>query len=248
MTRFKIDRRTVIKGAGTIAIALPWLEIMGNGRRARAQTSSVPLKRFVTVYQPGGAVRQGAIGDKYTPTGTETSFTMSPVLMPLQPYQSRLMIVDGLNLTCGDQFEVLRRAASGRRGGLAHRGHPDGVGQLHCRELALHRPGAGRPVVGRKAVRQPAARRALGDGQVPREDLTHERDELFHHRAPSAAARSAGHVPEAVRQSHRGHRRDGRHRRGRVAPEIHFGPRRQEISGGGKPSSAPTIARASTSI
>jgi len=105
MTRFKIDRRTVIKGAGTIAIALPWLEIMGNGRRARAQTSSVPLKRFVTVYQPGGAVRQGAIGDKYTPTGTETSFTMSPVLMPLQPYQSRLMIVDGLNLTCGDQMK-----------------------------------------------------------------------------------------------------------------------------------------------
>ena len=29
MTRFKLDRRTVIKGAGTIAIALPWLEVMG---------------------------------------------------------------------------------------------------------------------------------------------------------------------------------------------------------------------------
>ncbi len=26
---FKLDRRTVIKGAGTIAIALPWLEIDG---------------------------------------------------------------------------------------------------------------------------------------------------------------------------------------------------------------------------
>ena len=44
---FKLDRRTVIKGAGTIAIALPWLEIMGRGRRASAQTASVPLKRFV---------------------------------------------------------------------------------------------------------------------------------------------------------------------------------------------------------
>ena len=40
MTRFKLDRRTVIKGAGSIAIALPWLETMGNGRRARAQTTS----------------------------------------------------------------------------------------------------------------------------------------------------------------------------------------------------------------
>ena len=100
---FKLDRRTVIKGAGTIAIALPWLEIMGRGRRASAQTASVPLKRFVTVYQPGGTVRAGAIGDKYTPTGSETSFTMSPILMPLDPVKSRLLVVDGLNLTCGDQ-------------------------------------------------------------------------------------------------------------------------------------------------
>jgi len=103
MTRFKLSRRTVIRGAGTIAIALPWLEVMGHGRRARAQTATVPLKRLVTVYQPGGAVRSGANGDKYTPTGSETSFTLSPILAPLQPMQSRLIVVDGLNLTCGDQ-------------------------------------------------------------------------------------------------------------------------------------------------
>src|SRR6188474_431 len=103
MTRLKLDRRTVIKGAGSIAIALPWLEIMGHGRRASAQTASVPLKRFVTVYQPGGTVRTGANGDKYTPTGSETAFTMSPILMPLDPVKSRLLIIDGLNLTCGDQ-------------------------------------------------------------------------------------------------------------------------------------------------
>ena len=103
MTRFKLDRRTVIKGAGTIAIALPWLEVMGRGRRAHAQTASIPLKRFVTVYQPGGTVRGGANGDRYTPTGSETSFTLSPILSPLEPMKSRLLIVDGLNLKCGDQ-------------------------------------------------------------------------------------------------------------------------------------------------
>jgi hypothetical protein len=81
----------------------PWLEAMGYGRKARAQTSTVPLKRLVTVYQPGGAVRSGANGDKYTPTGSETSFTLSPILAPLQPMQSRIIVVDGLNLTCGDQ-------------------------------------------------------------------------------------------------------------------------------------------------
>ena len=40
MSRFKLDRRTVIKGAGSIAIALPWLEVMGRGRRASAQTAA----------------------------------------------------------------------------------------------------------------------------------------------------------------------------------------------------------------
>ncbi|HEY8926844.1 MAG TPA: DUF1552 domain-containing protein [Polyangia bacterium] len=103
MTRFKLNRRTVIKGAGSIAIALPWLEVMGQGRKARAQTATVPLKRLVTIYQPGGAVRSGANGDKYTPTGSETSFTLSPILAPLQPMQSRIIVADGLNLKCGDQ-------------------------------------------------------------------------------------------------------------------------------------------------
>ena len=77
---------------------------MGHGRRANAQTTApVPLKRFVTIYQPGGTVRTGSIGDKYTPTGSETSFTMSPILTPLEPVKSRLIVVDGLNLTCADQ-------------------------------------------------------------------------------------------------------------------------------------------------
>ena len=118
MTRFKLSRRTVIKGAGTIAIALPWLEVMGNGRRARAQTTPVPLKRLVTVYQPGGAVRSGANGDKYTPTGSETSFTLSPILAPLQPMQSRIIVADGLNLTCGDQAKYTVEQHQGGSVGL----------------------------------------------------------------------------------------------------------------------------------
>ena len=107
MTRFKIDRRTVIKGMGSIAIALPWLEMMSESRRAYAQAAPAPLKRFVSVYQPGGTVRGGADGDKYTPTGSETSFTLSPILAPLAPVKDRLLIVDGLDLTCGDQSKFM---------------------------------------------------------------------------------------------------------------------------------------------
>lgn len=102
-TQLKLSRRTVLRGAGTIAIALPWLEVMGTGSSARAQSAGVPLKRFITVYQPGGTVRTGALGDQYTPKGSETAFTLSPILMPFEPVQSRLVVVDGLDLRCGDQ-------------------------------------------------------------------------------------------------------------------------------------------------
>ena len=36
MGRFQLSRRAVLRGAGSIAIALPWLEIMGDARDARA--------------------------------------------------------------------------------------------------------------------------------------------------------------------------------------------------------------------
>ena len=35
-TKLRLTRRSVIKGAGGIAIALPWLEAMTRGRSARA--------------------------------------------------------------------------------------------------------------------------------------------------------------------------------------------------------------------
>ena len=92
MTKFRLKRRTVLKGAGSIAIALPWLEIMGRGRRANAQAATT-AKRLITVYQPGGTVRA-----KYTPTGTETAPVLSPILAPLEPMKSKLIIVDGLDM------------------------------------------------------------------------------------------------------------------------------------------------------
>ena len=99
MAKFQLSRRAVIRGAGTIAIGLPWLEIMGEGRRAYGQTTTKkPFKRFVAVYQPGGTVR-----DNYTPSGTETSFTLSKILKPLEPVKDKILIIDGLNLACGDQ-------------------------------------------------------------------------------------------------------------------------------------------------
>src|SRR4051812_2162247 len=95
----KLHRRALIRGAGSVALALPWLEAMGPERRARAATTPA---RFLAVFQPGGTVRP-----RYTPTGTETEFTLGPILAPLAPLQDQLIVVDGLDLksAVGEQHQ-----------------------------------------------------------------------------------------------------------------------------------------------
>ena len=109
MGNFRLNRRAVIKGAGSIAVALPWLEIMGRNRRAEAAVT--PAQRFLAVFQPGGTVRKpgGTMVDQYTPTGTETAPVLSPILAPLKPMidLKKLLIIDGLNMTSavGEQHQ-----------------------------------------------------------------------------------------------------------------------------------------------
>jgi hypothetical protein len=120
--RWRLPRRAVLRGAGSIAIALPWLEVMTSTRRARAATAAA---RFVGVFQPGGTVR-----NRYTPTGTETAFTLGPILQPLAPVQSRLLVLDGLDMKCavGDQHQAgiiaLLTGTSQADGGSGYAGGP----------------------------------------------------------------------------------------------------------------------------
>jgi hypothetical protein len=84
-----LSRRALIRGAGSVAIALPWLEAMD----VKAAPVTGPARRYVGVFQPGGTVRA-----RYTPTGSEKSFVLSPILEPFQPMQNRLLVIDGLDL------------------------------------------------------------------------------------------------------------------------------------------------------
>jgi hypothetical protein len=99
MSKFQLSRRAVIRGAGTIAIGLPWLEVMSDSGPARAATQRNMPKRFLAVYHPGGTVLE-----KWRPTGTEAAFTLSPILAPFESVKSRLVLLDGLPLTWGDLF------------------------------------------------------------------------------------------------------------------------------------------------
>jgi len=101
MQKFRLNRRTVIRGAGTIAIGLPWLECM-TADKAEAQTANL-AKRFIAVYQPGGTVM-----NRFTPTGTETAPVLSPILAPLESLKSKINIIQGLNMSCavGEQHQA----------------------------------------------------------------------------------------------------------------------------------------------
>lgn len=100
MGKFKLDRRTVLRGAGSIAIALPWLEIMGHDKAAHA--AGAPAKRFLSVYQPGGTVLE-----KFWPSSA-TDPTSSSILTPMAAHKAKMLVLKGLNMNCavGEQHQA----------------------------------------------------------------------------------------------------------------------------------------------
>lgn len=101
LNRRRLSRRAVLRGAGSVAIALPWLEAMTGPHVAQA-AAETDAKRFVTVYTPGGTV-----ADKFWPTGSEDEPVLSPILAPLSPVLPKLLMLNGLNMACavGEQHQ-----------------------------------------------------------------------------------------------------------------------------------------------
>jgi hypothetical protein len=90
-TKKHIPRRTVLRGMGA-AVALPLLESMIPASTAWADTPAGKTpKRFAFIGFP-----HGAIMDRWSPAETGASFTMSPILQPLEPFRKHVTIVSGL--------------------------------------------------------------------------------------------------------------------------------------------------------
>jgi hypothetical protein len=91
LSKKHIPRRAVLKGAGA-AIGLPLLDAMLPSSTAWAKTAAGKTpKRFAFIGFP-----HGAIMDRWSPKETGTSYTMSPILKPLEPFRQHLTIVSGL--------------------------------------------------------------------------------------------------------------------------------------------------------
>jgi hypothetical protein len=88
VTMKKLRRRHFLRGAGGLALALPFLEAMSDS----AHAAPFP-KRFVVFFTGLGQVRSA-----WAPTGTETDFTLGPVLEPLDPFKSKLLVLEGIDM------------------------------------------------------------------------------------------------------------------------------------------------------
>ena len=93
-----ISRRTVLRGLGA-AVALPLLDAMVPALTAAQKMPVTAVRRFGVVYHPNGVIY-----DKWLPKGAGTNFELSTVLMPLEPFRDRLVVVTGLY---SDQAEAL---------------------------------------------------------------------------------------------------------------------------------------------
>jgi hypothetical protein len=101
--RKPISRRALLRGAGGVAVALPFLECM-LPRQARAATAATAPRRMLNFFTENGVVESN-----WYPSGTEKAWTMPVSLAPLMPFQSNLIVFQGLDHT-----------AAGSNGGGGH--------------------------------------------------------------------------------------------------------------------------------
>ena len=86
----RVSRRQLLRGAGGIAVGLPFLEALAP-RTAFAQ--QMPQKRFIGIYHPNGVYTP-----QWFPTGDENNFTLGPIHQALAPWKSQLLFTGGVDM------------------------------------------------------------------------------------------------------------------------------------------------------
>jgi Protein of unknown function (DUF1552) len=93
----RLNRRTLLRGLGGLAVGLPALEAMSRSTAAAAATSAP--KRLVIFFTPNGtnANNSELVEPDFWPEQTGTSFTLGPEVAPLEPLRKQLLMVSGVN-------------------------------------------------------------------------------------------------------------------------------------------------------
>lgn len=97
MTKLRLSRRTLLRGAG-VSLALPWLESMSASSRtvarAGALTEAERPRRAVICYWG-----LGINGRDFTPAATGRNYRTTKILKPLDRFRDEFTVVSGLKLT-----------------------------------------------------------------------------------------------------------------------------------------------------
>src|SRR5262245_5761144 len=88
-----LSRRTLLRGLGGVALALPWLEAMGplTGWAADAKPATAAPNRMAFLYVPNGV----NIPD-WTPQQEGDKFDLPAILQPLSNVKDQLLVLTGL--------------------------------------------------------------------------------------------------------------------------------------------------------
>ncbi len=116
-----LGRRTLLRGAGGVALALPFLDAM-RPRTVRAQ-AAIP-KRVMFVFLPNGnqhTTRFAAPG--------ETTFKLGEFLAPLEPQRNEILLLNGIDKKHG-KVPALERADAHQQAGSGLAPWPSGAGSF----------------------------------------------------------------------------------------------------------------------
>ena len=95
---FKLSRRTLLRGAlgaCVASLALPALEVFVDDHGTAWASGEAFPKRFVLWFWGNGI---GAKPGNWIPTGTGSTWSLSPILKPLEPIKQHVTVVSGLKV------------------------------------------------------------------------------------------------------------------------------------------------------
>jgi Protein of unknown function (DUF1552) len=107
ITKMALPRRTFLRGMGA-TVALPLLEAMVPAATPLAETPAHPARRFGAVYIPNGAIME-----QWIPRSEGRDFEFTPILQPLAPFRSQLVVVNNLSRAGGDSVTDHAVASAG---------------------------------------------------------------------------------------------------------------------------------------
>src|SRR5205085_4235762 len=121
VSRTHLPRRAFLRGLGA-TIALPLLDGMVPALSALAQTAAKPIRRLGIVYAPNGMNIW-----RWKPATEGAAFELTPLLEPLAPFRSQLLVLSGMSNPQAD-------AVAGEGGGDHSRGQAAFLTGVHAKK------------------------------------------------------------------------------------------------------------------